>query len=176
MTVAAPPLHRVLSCNAGVFFFGFFFYKRLAEVGARSRWYTKTKCTRCFESGVKVVHNILPKLHNSLLPGLEGPLSYPWSCDSISQCIVLIKSTNKKGTMRVVSQMYHVLLPLWFRRSHTRNLNTQLFIRLWTSVQGVGWELRCYICVAAPLFVQILPVVLGYRTNTTLTRSWEEME
>lgn len=117
----------------------FFFYKRLAEVGARSRWCTKTKCTRCFETGVKVVDNILPKLHNSLLPGLEGPLSYPLRCDSISQSIVLIKSTDKKGTVRVVSQMYHVLLPLWFRCSHTRSLNTLLFIRLWALVQGVRW-------------------------------------
>lgn len=106
-------------------------------------------------------------------------LCYPCNCDSISQCIVLIKSVDKKGTTRVVSQMYHVLLPLWFRRSHTRNLNTLIYKASKLSSERTrasdGWELPCYRCVAAPLFVQILPVVLGYRTNTTLTGSWEEM-
>lgn len=48
----------------------------------------------------------------------------------------VIESMDKKATMRVVSQMYHVLLPLWFRRSHTRKLNTLFFIKPRNLVQS----------------------------------------
>lgn len=88
-------------------------------------------------------------------------LSHSKTCDFVCS-VTLEPERGKKGSWwtRATSPVCQALFALAL--SQMQNLGTV------KASHQTGWLVGCgrCRCVAAPLFVQILPVVLGYRTNT----------
>lgn len=117
------------AASAGyLFLFSFFFQhplvKHVAQAAIQSRC-TKAECTRCFETGLKAVHNILP---NVAQPSTSVViLSHSKTCDFIWS-ITLEPKKGKKGVAvdesDVTSVPGSVCTRLWLTLSQMRNLGT----------------------------------------------------